>query len=131
MERFTEDEIWEAADSLMKENIPIGVRAVQEKLGVRDIRGSARPIVKSIREWANESLCGGATTPMPKAVHNALEYWVLAKSEGRQAKAEWRKVRCALDEWVRQETERQERVEQAFERFYAELEREARELATS
>ena len=126
---FTQDEIWEAVDSLVKENIPIGVRAVQEKLGVRDIRGSARAIGKSIREWIDENAAGGAITPMPKAVYPALEYWVFAKSEGRQAKAEWRKVRCALDEWVRQETERQEAVEQGIEDALASIEEEARKLA--
>lgn len=128
---FTEDEIWDATQALVDAKIPISIRAVQEKLGVRDIRGSARTIGKTIREWADETLCGGDITPMPNAVREALWYWVSRKGAGRQAKAEWRKVRLALDEWVRQEAQRLEALDQTFERFYADLEREARELATS
>ena len=126
---LTDDVIWEAVDSLAKERIPIGVRAVQEKLGVRDIRGSARTIGKSIQGWIDENTTLGEITPMPKAVRSALWYWVLAKSEGGQAKAEWRKVRRALDEWVQQEVERREAVEQGIEDALASIEEEARKLA--
>lgn len=118
------DEVWRAAQDLMNAQRLVTIRAVQEKLGIKDIRGSARFICVQLMSWAKET-SGSELTPMPDAVREALEYWVIMRAGGLRAEAEWRKVRLALEEWAVLEAEKEEKADRAVGRFCARIEREA------